>query len=151
MQQQLTFKLPEIDRDATRSEVEKMMEQYKISLLMDPEDEQPKITSAFRLVPAGPNNQFQSTTEDVAVKRLEMERKRKEIISKIQKAVNRLNFQERSVIIKRYLTEDDVYDYEVYNELGFSERKYYRIKSRAFYKLAFILRIEVYKQEGEVS
>ena len=36
--------------------------------------------------------------------------------------------------------------YELYNEMGMSESKYYRIKSRAFYKLAFALRIEVYKQ-----
>ncbi|WP_181536801.1 ArpU family phage packaging/lysis transcriptional regulator [[Anoxybacillus] calidus] len=43
------------------------------------------------------------------------------------------------------MTEDDVYDYEICNDLGMSERKYYCIKSRVFYKPAFVLKIEVYK------
>jgi len=43
-----------------------------------------------------------------------------------------------------------MYDYELYNEMGMSESKYYRLKARTFYKLAFILRIEVYKGEAPV-
>lgn len=148
---QLTFNLPEIDRDATRNQVESALEKYKMYLLMDPSELEPKITSSFKLVPAAPNNQFHSSTEDTAVKKMDQEKHRKEYLMKIQKAVNRLAFQERSIIINRYLDNDEVYDYEVYNDLGFSERKYYRIKARAFYKLAFIMRIEIYKQEGEVS
>ena len=148
---QLTFNLPEIDRDETRNQVESALEKYKMYLLMDPSELEPKITSSFKLVPAAPNNQFHSSTEDTVVKKMEQEKHRKEYLMKIQKAVNRLAFQERSIIINRYLDNDEVYDYEVYNELGFSERKYYRIKARAFYKLAFIMRIEIYKQEGEVS
>ena len=148
---QLTFNLPEIDRDETRNQVESALEKYKMYLLMDPSELEPKITSSFKLVPAAPNNQFHSSTEDTVVKKMEQEKHRKEYLMKIQKAVNRLAFQERSIIINRYLDNDEVYDYEIYNELGFSERKYYRIKARAFYKLAFIMRIEIYKQEGEVS
>ncbi|WP_308418964.1 ArpU family phage packaging/lysis transcriptional regulator [Virgibacillus oceani] len=147
----MAFKLPEIDRDATRAAVESALETYQMYLLMDLEELQPKITSSFNLVPVVPNNQFHSTTEDIAIKKMDQEKKRKEYVKKIQKAVNRLGYQERSIIINRYLKNDDVYDYEVYNDLGFSERKYYRIKARAFYKLAFILRIEIYKQEGEAS
>ena len=148
---QLTFKLPEIDRDATRSAVESELEKYQMYLLMDPEEYEPKITSSFKLVPSAPSNQFHSCTEETAIKRLDMESKRKDFLLRIQRSVNRLAYQERSLIVKRYLSNDDVYDYEVYNELGFSERKYYRIKARAFYKLAFILRIEVYLEAGEVS
>jgi ArpU family phage transcriptional regulator len=40
-----------------------------------------------------------------------------------------------------------VFDYEIYNEIGMSERRYYRLKARIFYKLAFILKIEEYKSE----
>ncbi|WP_156290771.1 ArpU family phage packaging/lysis transcriptional regulator [Oceanobacillus salinisoli] len=144
---QITFKLPEIDREATRAAVESELEKYKMYLLMDPEDNEPKITSSLKLVPSKPNNQFHSSTEETAIKKLDQEKKRRDFINKIQKSVNRLAYQERSIIINRYLKEDDIYDYEVYNELGFSERKYYRIKSRAFYKLAFILRIEIYQKQ----
>ncbi|MBP1950272.1 ArpU family phage transcriptional regulator [Virgibacillus litoralis] len=140
----MEFKLPEIDREETRSAVESSLENYQMYLLMEPEELQPKITQSFSLVPPTPNNQFHSSTEDIAVKKMDQERKRKKYIRWIQKAVNRLSYQERSIIINRYLKSDDVYDYEVYNELGYSERKYYRLKARSFYKLAFILKIEVY-------
>lgn len=147
---QMTFNLPEIDREATKRIVETTLENYRMYLLMDPEDMQPKVTSSFKLTPPTNTNKFHSTTEDVAIKRIEMDIKRRRVIRSIERAVNRLNYEERTAIIKRYLTDEDVFDYEVYNELGYSERKYYRIKSRAFYKLAFILRIEVYK-EGETK
>lgn len=147
----MSFKLPKIDRDATRDAVESILEKYKMYLLMVPEDIEPKITSSLKLVATSPSNQFNSSTEDAAIKKVDQEKHRRDFINKIQRAVNRLAYQERSVIINRYLSEEDVYDYEVYNELGFSERKYYRIKARAFYKLALILRIEVYVEGDEAS
>lgn len=146
---QMSFNLPEINRKETRDKVEAALEKYQIMLLMDPEEYEPKITASFNIAPAAPTNEFHSTTESVTIRRMDDERRRKKYINRIKNAVNRLNYNERSIIIKRYLVEDDIYDYEVYNELGFSERKYYRIKARAFYKLAFILRIEVYKKDGE--
>lgn len=147
---QLTF-LPEINRDETKKNVESALEKYQIMLLMDPEECEPKITASFRLAPSAPTNEFNSTTENVALKKIEITERRRKYVEKIRRAVNRLNYQERTVIIDRYLNEDDVYDYEVYNRLGFSERKYYRIKARAFYKLAFILKIEIYKEAGDAS
>ena len=64
-------------------------------------------------------------------------------------AVNRLGYWERAIIIQRYMLQDDVFDYQVYNDLNFSERKYYRLKEKAFLKLALSLRIEVYKEGDE--
>lgn len=145
---QLTF-LPEIDRDATRRNVEAALEKYKIMLLMNPEELEPKVTSSFTLTPPSQTNKFYSSTEDTAVERIDMEAYKNKYIQRILRAVNRLSYQERSVIIKRYLSAEDAYDYETYNELGYSESKYYRIKSDAFYKLAFMLRIAVYKEENE--
>ena len=118
-------------------------------LLMDPEEFDPKVTASLKLAPYSPTNEFHSTTEDIAITRVDSERKRKIYIAKINNAVNRLNYDERAVIINRYLDSDDVFVYEVYNGLGYSERKYYRVKVRAFYKLALILKIEVYKEESE--
>ncbi|EOP99461.1 ArpU family phage transcriptional regulator [Bacillus cereus VD140] len=54
---------------------------------------------------------------------------------------------QRDIIYKRYLEEEDVCDYMVYNEIGMSERTYRRWKSKAFYKLAFALGLEVYEAE----
>lgn len=146
---QLEF-LPEIDREATKKNVEASFEKYKLYLLMDPEEFEPKLTASFHLAPSAPTNKFSSTTEDTAIKKVDLEEKRRRFIHRIRTAVNRLNYQERLVIINRYLKNEDVFDYEVYNELGFSESKYYRIKSDAFYKLAFMLKIVVYKEVIEV-
>lgn len=143
----ISFDLPEINRKETRDRVEAALEKYKIMLLMDPEELEPKITSTFHLVKSSTNEKH-SKTEDTAIKKINIEMDRENYIKKIIKAVNRLSFLERKIIIKRYLTDEDVYDYEVYNELGLSESKFYRIKSDAFYKLAFLLNIVVYK-EGE--
>lgn len=142
---QLTF-LPEIDREQTKKNVEEALEKYQFMLLMEPEEFEPKVTASFQLAPSSPTNEFNSTTEDIAIKRIETDRMTRNYIDKITRAVNRLAYHERNVIIKRYFTHDDVFDYQVYNELGFSESKYYMIKSDAFYKLAFMLRIVVYKE-----
>jgi ArpU family phage transcriptional regulator len=81
------------------------------------------------------------------IDKVDFEREPDEYIEWILKAVNRLTFKERELIIKRYLSDEEVYDYELYNDTGYSERKYYRLKARIFYKLAFILGIEIYKGE----
>lgn len=141
---QLQFKLPEIDRELTKKAVESALEKYRFYLLTIPEEKLPRITASYSLVPPSNTNEFHSSTEDTVIDRVDGERERLEYIELIRKAVNRLSSRERELIIKRYLEEEEVYDYEIYNELGMSERRYYRYKGRIFYKLAFILRIEIY-------
>ncbi|ALF09882.1 ArpU family phage packaging/lysis transcriptional regulator [Parageobacillus thermoglucosidasius] len=138
--------LDEIDRKATKKAVEAALEKYRIYLLTLRLDQLPRVTQHYSLVPPSNTNKFHSSTEEMAIRNADYERERDEYIQRVTAAINRLSKWERAILIRRYMTEDDVYDYEVYNDLGMSERKYYRIKSRAFYKLAFALRIEVYKQ-----
>ena len=147
MAKQIDFNLPEIDREQTKAAVEGALEKYTIYLLMEPDEHLPKVTQTFSIVPPSHTNEFHSSTENAAIKNIDQAAARWKYLSKIRKAVNRLSYQERSIIIQRYMNEEDVFDYEVYNELGMSERKYYRVKARAFYKLAFILRIEVTKEK----
>jgi ArpU family phage transcriptional regulator len=147
MEKQLEFILCEIDRDATKKAVEAALEKYRVFLLTQSLDKLPKVTQQYLLVPPSNTNKFHSSTEEMAIRNADYERERSEYIKRITLAVNRLSYWERAIIIRRYMTEDDVFDYEIYNDLGMSERKYYRIKSRAFYKLAFALKIEVYKKE----
>jgi ArpU family phage transcriptional regulator len=54
---------------------------------------------------------------------------------------------ERAIIQKRYLEDEDAFDYFLHDELGLAERTYRRVKSRAFYKRTFMLRLEVVKGE----
>lgn len=133
-----------INRELTKKEVERLLEKYRIYVLTLPEEHVPRITPSYALVPASNTNQFYSSTEETAVRNLEQLRERTRTIERVQKAVNRLSEIERAIVVKRYLEVDDVFDYEVYHELGLSERKYYRLKAKAILKLAMILNLEVY-------
>jgi DNA-directed RNA polymerase specialized sigma subunit len=72
--------------------------------------------------------------------------KQDEYMERIRRAVNKLNAIEREIIIKRHMSLEEPRDYDIYNEMGISESTFYRILEKAFYKLAFALRIEVYKE-----
>ena len=145
MSKQLIFALPELDRDKTRDAVEAALEKYRILLLSIPVEKIPKITANYTFdVPPSFTNEFHSPTEDAAIDKVDLEKEREKYINWVRKAINRLNFKEREMIIKRYLSDEEMFDYELYNEMGMSERKFYRFKARAFYKLAFALKIEVY-------
>ncbi|WP_347320846.1 ArpU family phage packaging/lysis transcriptional regulator [Rossellomorea sp. RS05] len=141
------FMLPEIDREKTKAAVESALDMYRFYLLTIPEDHLPKVTATYSLIPPAFSNQFHSSTEQAVVNRVDQELAKKKHIEWVLRGVNRLNKMEREIIYKRYLEDEEIFDYELYNELGMSERRYYRIKARIFYKLAFILRIEVYKGE----
>jgi ArpU family phage transcriptional regulator len=141
---QITFMLPEIDRDKTREAVENALEEYRMCLLSVPEEKVPKITATYSLAPPAFTNEFYSSTESAAIERVDSDRAREKYIEWVRKGINRLNFKEREMIIKRYLSEEEVFDYILYNEMGMSEKTFYRFKARAFYKLALALKIEVY-------
>ena len=143
---QLSF-LRDTDGEKTKEAVEAALEKYRMYMLTVPDEFLPRVTQTYSLMLPSNTNAFHSSTESAAIKKVDFERERDEYMERIRRAVNRLNKMERELIIKRYMTLEEPYDYEVYNEMGMSERKYYRIKSRAFYKLAFALKIEVYKKE----
>jgi ArpU family phage transcriptional regulator len=143
---QLQFMLPQIDREKTKEAVEAALEKYRMFLLSVPEEKVPKVTASYSLLPPAFTNAFHSPIEDAVIDKVDKEKEREQYIEWVRKAINKLNFKEREMIVKKYLEDDELYDYELYNEMGMSERKFYRLKSRVFYKLAFALKIEVYEQ-----
>jgi ArpU family phage transcriptional regulator len=142
----MPFLLPEIDRKKTKSAVEEKLEKYRLYLLSVPDERAPKVTSTYSLVPPTNTNLFHSSTEDAAINNVDLERKKESYIEWVRRGINRLKYKEREIIIRRYFSDDEMYDYELYNEMGMSERKFYRLKARAFYSLAFALKIEVYEE-----
>jgi len=144
---QLSFMLPEIDREKTKQSVESALRKYRFYLLTVPDEFLPKVTQTFSIIPPTTNRRYQSFTEQAAISKLDFERERDRYLEWLIRGVNRLSKLEREIIYKRYLEGEETFDYEIYNDIGFSERRYYRIKARIFYKLAFILKIEVYKNE----
>lgn len=134
----------EIDRDATRDAVEERLESARIYKQIGFVRRGMKNTSSPEPCYHGTTNAINKPAEDVATWNVDKENELKERYEQVCWAVARLRGNEKEIIERRYLSDDDVYDYNVYSEMHLSERKYYRIKSSAIYKLAFALRLERY-------
>ncbi|MBJ8133922.1 ArpU family phage packaging/lysis transcriptional regulator [Bacillus cereus group sp. N3] len=154
MTKQLSF-LPKIDRTATQKKLEGVLENVRLYRQFGMMREEMKVTPSYEIRYHGPTNDVGKPLEDVAMANIQQS-EREEWIKKtsfrIDQFLSRLGNGEagknqRNIIIKRYLEDEDVCDYMVYNEIGMSERTYRRVKARVFYKLAFALRLEVYETE----
>jgi ArpU family phage transcriptional regulator len=143
---QLSF-LRDTDGEKTKEAVEAALEKYRMYMLTVPDEFLPRVTQTYSLVPPSNTNAFHSSTESAAIKKADFERERDEYMERIRRAVNKLSAIEREIIIKRHMSLEEPRDYDIYNEMGISEATFYRILEKAFYKLAFALRIEVYKEE----
>ncbi|WP_374717109.1 ArpU family phage packaging/lysis transcriptional regulator [Geobacillus thermodenitrificans] len=143
---QLSF-LRDVDGEKTKEAVEATLEKYRMYMLTVPDEFLPRVTQTYSLVPPSQTNAFHSSTEDIAVKRADFDREKCKYMEKIHRAVNRLTKLQRELIVKRYMTFEELRDYDVYNDMCISESKYYREREKAFYKIAFALGIEVYKEE----
>ena len=67
---------------------------------------------------------------------------RKQYCEIIESIVERLGEREQTLIRERYMKQDDVFDYKVYNHIlepPVSKDTYTKIRTRAFYKLALAL------------
>lgn len=107
-------------------------------------------TAGYSLVPPTQTNQFRSSTENVAIKNADIETRRKEHVQRVLTAVKRLGKRERELIMTRWFGDDDLTDIEAYIELNMAPSTFYRIRGGAFYKLAFALRLEVYKSDTDL-
>lgn len=131
-----------LSKKEIRKAVEAELEKYQMYLLTLPSDRQPKITATYSITPPTRDTQFHSQTEEVAIYRVDYGREREEHLQRVQNAVNRLEQNEREVIIKKYFGEDQEFDYVIYNDLGMSESYYHRkFKPKIFDKLAVMFGI----------
>ncbi|MEJ4084059.1 DUF1492 domain-containing protein [Bacillus altitudinis] len=143
---QISLEIPQIDEERTKEKIETLLERYKILMLQTPEDFLPKITTTYTITPPSFSNQFHSSTEEAALKKMDWEIERDQFMKWIQRAINRLTQKERRILVMLYMQDEEMFDYEIYAEMGLSQRNYYRVKNKAYYRLAFALREEVYKQ-----
>nr|WP_060597076.1 ArpU family phage packaging/lysis transcriptional regulator [Bacillus pumilus] len=143
---QMILGIPQIDGEKTKEKMDRMLEKYKMLRLQTPENFLPKITTTYTITPASFSNQFHSSTEEAALKKMDWEIEREKYMKRIERGINRLTQKERRILVMLYMQDEEMYDYEIYAELGLSQRNYYRVKNKAYYRLAFALREEVYKQ-----
>lgn len=142
MNTQLSF-LPEIDRKATQKNVEQVLETTRIYRQIGFVRREISNTPSYEPRLHGNTNKTSNQTADCSIWNVDHEQEVKTLAERVESAVNRLDKKEREIIQKRYLEDVDALDYLLHHEVGVSQRTYERIKSRAFYKLALMLKIEV--------
>lgn len=143
--QQLDFNLPEVDKEQTREAVERALEKYRMYALQESLDRLPTMTADYSLMPRSNTGTTSDSTAVVALANVSYEQERARFLKMVTEGVNRLSARERAIIVLGYLKDEPLYDYQIYSELNLSERQFYRLKASAFYKLAFILKVHVYK------
>lgn len=149
MNKQLTFKMPVLDEEETKNEVEKVFEEYRMYLSQMPSDILPKVTASYSIVPPSVTNEFNSSTENIAIERVQYEMARDKFMNWVHRAVNRLPKRERQIIHMYYMEEEKGYDPDIMDEVRLGRTTYYKVKGKALLRLAFSLRKEVFKQKAQ--
>lgn len=143
---QTMCELPKLDRKRTQSAVEGALERYRIFSIMAFEEREAVITASYQERYHGPTNQTSDQTASVAIHNVDASAQRRAYCDWIEQAVKRLHPKERLLIEERYMKQDYIYDYQIYSNVfdpPISEGTYYKLRWKAFYKLALILNLSV--------
>lgn len=143
--------LQNIDGKATQEAVEAELRQYRTYMLTTPEDLMPAITAKYTLEMPNYSNIKQSSVEVAAVKSADHIKEYEKFFSWFNRGLCKLTQIERHLIILAYLEMEPRYNYEIFTELNISERKFYRMRSKALYTLAIALGKEVYQSDQAVA
>lgn len=146
MNQAVSLQMPKINPIQTTKKVKEALDLARsfIQMGFHPKIEV-RVTAGYQLVPRSETNRFTSSTESVAIKNVDIERMRTEHVRSVLEAVNSLSKKERELISIRWFGDEDLTDIEAYIELDMTHATYYRVRSRAFYKLAYALQLAVYE------
>ncbi|QCT04111.1 phage transcriptional regulator, ArpU family [Paenibacillus algicola] len=131
--------LPELDRRKTQQAIEALFEKYRIYKTITFEARETDLTALYGDRSQGPTNGTSEQTAQAENTNMDVPAARKQYCDTIDLMVERLSEREQRLIRERYLKQDDVYDYKVYNHMlepPVSKDTYAKIRSRAFYKLA---------------
>jgi ArpU family phage transcriptional regulator len=140
----MSFKVSEIDHYKTRERVEEYIDTALAMRDTDGVRKETAMTPNYAPRDYTSNAQTGKPVEDAAIANVEADAMRQHWIM-LQRALLVLRPEERRLIELRYLGEDTLYDYQVYNQMGMSDRTYKRLKNKAIKRLAIKLNIEVWK------
>lgn len=116
----------EVHEEITKSNVNNLLSRYhNIKRLAG--SYTPKITSTYSLTPRSDTGQTSDSTSDTVIRR----GKAQDILKEIDRALKCLSLDSRNRIYLKYMTEDTLYDYQIYNSQNISKDTYYRELSRA--------------------
>ncbi|GKS13315.1 ArpU family transcriptional regulator [Paenibacillus chitinolyticus] len=147
-----SIEMPELDRKKTKTAVEGALLKYRMYKTITFEERTATITSSYTEKFHGPTNVTSDQTASIAIYNVEEPERRRRYCERIEMAVSRLHPKERLLIEERYMKDDYVKDYAVYNhsfDPPISAVTYSSIRWKAFYKLALILSLGVPGQAGQ--
>lgn len=149
----MSFELPQLDRRATQSAVERELEKYRLFKYLLFEEREAAITGSSEPRYHGPTNKTSDQTGDIAIYNSDQQQYRKSFCERLERAVRHLPKMERFLIEERYMSEDAEYitDIKMYSFIfqpPISEGTYTKIRWKAFYKLALNLNIAALVAEG---
>ncbi|OWA34514.1 transcriptional regulator [Saccharibacillus sp. O16] len=134
--------LPKLDRRKTQAAIEGAMEKYRIYKTITFEEREARLTSSYQEAPSGYTGTTSDSTARTAIYNVDMPAARAAYCERIERIVERLNDRERLLVRERYMKQDDVFDYKVYNHIfdpPVSKDTYVKIRTGAFYKIALSL------------
>lgn len=141
------FTLPELDRKRTKQAVEAAFEKYRIIKTVTFDEREPSTTAGYSDMPRSYTGVTTDQTAQIAIHNTDVPNMRRMYCERIEKAVKRLPAIEQKIIRARYMEDDYVFDYQVYQiTLGISEMTYTKRRWKAFYKLALALDIAIEKE-----
>ncbi|MWV44591.1 transcriptional regulator [Paenibacillus sp. HJL G12] len=131
--------LPELNRRKTQTAVEALLEKYRIYKTITFEAREVSITASYTERFHGPTNVTSDQTAQAAVHNVDVPAARRAYCELIELIVERLSEREQLMIRERYMKQDDVFDYKVYNYIlnpPMSKDTYTKLRTKAFYKMA---------------
>ena len=149
---QLSFVLPEIDREATQAAVESELEKYRLFRYLEFDEREASITASSEPRFHGATNVTSDQTSNIAIYNADQQEYRKNFCARIERAVSRLPKKEKFLIEERYMSNETEYltDYNIYSfkfQPPISHVTYGKIRWKAFYRLALNLNIAVVLNE----
>lgn len=137
--------LDNVDEKKTIAAAQKILRRYRVKMLTANNDFTPRITSTFVLdVPS-------SNVEKAVVRKVDSEREHIEFFNYLNRGLKKLTVMERQIIAMNFLEEEPYYNYQIANELNFSEKTLSRRKNLALIKLGLALNVAVFKEKEEAD
>ncbi|WP_336774246.1 ArpU family phage packaging/lysis transcriptional regulator [Paenibacillus sp. MMO-58] len=140
---QLDFELEGLDRRRTQAAVEEALEKYRICKTITFEEREASTTQSYSDMPRSYTGTTSDQTANIAVHNVDKPAQRRAYCEWIERHVKKLPHKERMLIVERYMKDDYVKDFAVYQLLEVSQGTYTKIRWKAFYKLALALDIAV--------
>lgn len=153
MHQQMSLELPDVrkpvyDEDATIAALEDVFERYRYFRFTEFEEREATITASYSDMPRG--SQTSDQTASVAIHNVDERERRRLFVERVERAVQRLPYDQRRLIELKYMQDELVSNFQVYtDEMMISERYFRKLRWKAFEKLAGLLRVGVLKEGGD--